>query len=96
MGKIASDMSTKAVITSDNPRDEDPIAIIDEVTAGIQKYNFVVYADREEAIKRAITESPENAIILVAGKGHEDYQIIKGVKSHFSDREIANKYLSQI
>ncbi|MBN8547632.1 MAG: UDP-N-acetylmuramoyl-L-alanyl-D-glutamate--2,6-diaminopimelate ligase [Ignavibacteria bacterium] len=96
MGKIASDMSTKAVITSDNPRDEDPIAIINEVTAGIQKDNFVVYADREEAIKRAITESPENAIILVAGKGHEDYQIIKGVKSHFSDREIANKYLSQI
>ncbi|KAB2907304.1 MAG: UDP-N-acetylmuramoyl-L-alanyl-D-glutamate--2,6-diaminopimelate ligase [Ignavibacteriales bacterium] len=96
MGKIASEMSSVAVITSDNPRDEDPEAIIKEVVAGIQKDNYLVYVNREEAIKRAITESPENSIILVAGKGHEDYQIIKGVKSHFSDREIAEKYLKEI
>ncbi|GAB1350140.1 UDP-N-acetylmuramoyl-L-alanyl-D-glutamate--2,6-diaminopimelate ligase [Ignavibacteriales bacterium] len=96
MGRIASEMSAKAVITSDNPRDEDPVEIINEVVAGINKENFVVFVDREEAIKHAILESPANAIILVAGKGHEDYNLIKGVKSHFSDREVTNKYLSQL
>lgn len=96
MGRIASEMSAKAVITSDNPRDEDPVEIINEVVAGITKENFVVFVDREEAIKHAILESPANAIILVAGKGHEDYNLIKGVKSHFSDREVTNKYLSQL
>jgi len=96
MGRIASEMSARAVITSDNPRDEDPVEIINEVVAGITKENFVVFVDREEAIKHAILESPANAIILVAGKGHEDYNLIKGVKSHFSDREVTNKYLSQL
>lgn len=96
MGRIASEMSAKAVITSDNPRDEDPDEIIREVVAGIEKENFIVEVDREEAIKKAILESPENAIILVAGKGHETYQIVKGVKSHFSDREVAEKYLNEI
>lgn len=96
MGKIASEMSAKAVITSDNPRDEDPDEIIREVVGGIEKENFIVEVDREEAIKKAILESPENAIILVAGKGHETYQIVKGVKSHFSDREVAEKYLNEI
>ncbi len=95
MGKIASEMSAKAVITSDNPRDEDPDEIIKEVVAGIEKENFIVESDREEAIKKAILESPDNAIILVAGKGHETYQIVKGVKSHFSDREVAEKYLDK-
>ena len=95
MGRIASEMSVRAVITSDNPRDEDPHEIISEVVAGIEKDNFIVEADREEAIKKAILESPANAIILVAGKGHETYQIVKGVKSHFSDREVAEKYLAQ-
>ncbi len=95
MGKIASEMSAKAIITSDNPRDEDPDEVIREVIAGIEKDNFFVEADREEAIKKAILESPANAIILVAGKGHETYQIVKGVKSHFSDREVAEKYLEK-
>lgn len=93
MGRIAAEMSTVAVITSDNPRDEDPDEIVKEVVAGISSDNLIVCTDREEAIKRAIQESPENAIILIAGKGHEDYQIIKGVKYHFSDREMTNKYL---
>jgi UDP-N-acetylmuramoyl-L-alanyl-D-glutamate--2,6-diaminopimelate ligase len=96
MGRIASEMSSVAVITSDNPRDEDPDEIISEVVAGIQKKNFVVCSDRAKAIEIAILESPANSIVLVAGKGHEDYQIIKGVKSHFSDREFAIKFLDEL
>jgi UDP-N-acetylmuramoyl-L-alanyl-D-glutamate--2,6-diaminopimelate ligase len=86
-------MSTMAVITSDNPRDEDPDEIVKEVVSGIKSDNIIVCVDREAAIKKAITESPANAIILIGGKGHEDYQIIKGVKYHFSDREMTIKYL---
>lgn len=93
MGKIASDLSTKAYITSDNPRFEEPMVIIDEIVKGINKNNYVVIENREEAIKAAIKNSEEDAVILIAGKGHENYQEVKGVRSHFSDKEIAEKYL---
>jgi UDP-N-acetylmuramoyl-L-alanyl-D-glutamate--2,6-diaminopimelate ligase len=94
MGKIASDMSKKIFITSDNPRDEDPNEIIKEIKSGINKSNYEVIENREEAIKQAITTSENNAVILIAGKGHESYQEIKGVRNHFSDKEIAEKYLA--
>lgn len=95
MGKHATELSDFVFITSDNPRDEDPMSIIDDILKGVEKDNFKVIEDREEAIKTAILGSKPDSIILIAGKGHETYQIVKGVKSHFSDREKAEKYLKQ-
>ncbi len=95
MGKIATELSKKVFITSDNPRSEDPFSIINEIKTGIKKSNYEVIENRELAIKAAIETTEENAVILVAGKGHEDYQEIKGVKNHFSDLETAEKYLNK-
>ncbi|VAX17950.1 UDP-N-acetylmuramoylalanyl-D-glutamate--2,6-diaminopimelate ligase [hydrothermal vent metagenome] len=95
MGTIASELSDKVYVTSDNPRSEDPLKIIEDIMEGIGDSGVVVDPDREEAIKNAICDSEDNAVILIAGKGHEDYQIINGVKSHFSDKEIAIKYLEE-
>jgi UDP-N-acetylmuramoyl-L-alanyl-D-glutamate--2,6-diaminopimelate ligase len=95
MGRIASDMSKKIFITSDNPRNENPLEIINDIKVGINKNNYEIIENREEAIKKAISETEENAVILIAGKGHENYQEIKGVRNHFSDREIAEKYLAE-
>lgn len=93
MGKIATELSDEVVLTSDNPRDEDPYSIIDDIKSGISKNNFKVIENREEAIKESIVQSDENSIILIAGKGHEDYQEISGKRYHFSDREVAENYL---
>ena len=93
MGKIASEIADRVIITSDNPRFEEPMTIIDEIKSGISKKNYKVIENREEAIKDVIQSSDDDAVILIAGKGHETYQEIKGVRTHFSDREIAEKYL---
>lgn len=95
MGEIASTMSDRVYITSDNPRTEDPYLIIDEIQKGIKTNNYRVIENREEAIRAAIFESEDNAVILVAGKGHENYQEINGVRKHFSDKEISEKYLDE-
>ncbi len=95
IGKIASELSSRIIITSDNPRFEDPFEIINEIKAGVTKRNFEIIENREEAIRYAIKSSEENAVILVAGKGHEDYQEIKGVRNHFSDLETAKKFLNE-
>lgn len=95
MGKIASELSDKVFITSDNPRTENPFAIIDDIKKGISGNNFVVIENREEAIKQAIKTSSDDAVVLIAGKGHENYQEINGVRNHFSDQEIAGKYLAE-
>ena len=90
MGEIASSKSTLAIITSDNPRTEDPLQIIKEIEAGVEPQNFSKYTtipDRKEAIKMAIKFAEPKDIILVAGKGHETYQDINGVKHHFDDKE---------
>ncbi|HPN39780.1 MAG TPA: UDP-N-acetylmuramoyl-L-alanyl-D-glutamate--2,6-diaminopimelate ligase, partial [Melioribacteraceae bacterium] len=87
MGNIASEYSTMAIVTSDNPRTEDPKLIIEDIVRGINKNNYKMFVDREDAIKFAIVSSPEKAIVLVAGKGHEDYIEINGVRTHFSDKE---------
>lgn len=89
---VATRYSDLAVITSDNPRTEDPQSIIDDMLVGVEG-EHVVEPDREAAIKRAIQESDADAVVLVAGKGHETYQEINGVKRHFSDVEEAEKYL---
>jgi UDP-N-acetylmuramoyl-L-alanyl-D-glutamate--2,6-diaminopimelate ligase len=94
MGRIATELSKLTIITSDNPRFEEPYQIIEDIKSGISKNNFEVIENREEAIRRAIEISEDDAIILIAGKGHESYQEIQGVRNHFSDREIAEKYLS--
>ncbi|MDW9381359.1 UDP-N-acetylmuramoyl-L-alanyl-D-glutamate--2,6-diaminopimelate ligase [Chryseobacterium sp. JV558] len=94
MGNIASKKSTLAIITSDNPRTEDPTQIIKEIEAGIEPQNFSKYTsipDRREAIKMAIKFAEPKDIVLVAGKGHETYQEINGVKHHFDDKEVINE-----
>jgi len=96
MGKIASELSDFTIVTNDNPRSEEAMYIISQITDGISKSNYEVVPDRDEAIRRAIINSPENSVILIAGKGHEDYQIIGKIKTHFSDKETAQKYLAEI
>lgn len=93
MGKIAESLSDFIYVTSDNPRTEDPYEIINQITTGLEKENHKVIEDREEAIKSAIINSEDNAVILVAGKGHETYQEINGVRHYFSDKETVEKYL---
>lgn len=92
MGKIATQYSDYVVITSDNPRDEEPLDIIEDVKSGISSNNYSIEENREKAIEKAINMSMRNDIILVAGKGHETYQEIKGVKHHLSDRETVEKF----
>ncbi|MGH1518441.1 UDP-N-acetylmuramoyl-L-alanyl-D-glutamate--2,6-diaminopimelate ligase [Chryseobacterium sp. JK1] len=94
MGNIATKKSTLAIITSDNPRTEDPAQIIKEIETGVEPQNFSKYTsipDRKEAIKMAIKFAEPKDIILVAGKGHENYQEINGVKHHFDDKEVINE-----
>jgi UDP-N-acetylmuramoyl-L-alanyl-D-glutamate--2,6-diaminopimelate ligase len=94
MGNIAAKKSTLAIITSDNPRTEDPVQIIKEIEAGVEPQNFSKYTsipDRREAIKMAIKFAEPRDIVLVAGKGHETYQEINGVKHHFDDKEVINE-----
>ncbi len=93
MGKIATELSDNVIVTSDNPRNENPSTIIEEIKAGITTDNYQVVEDREKAIEEAIRKSQKNSVILIAGKGHEDYQEVGGVRHHFSDKEIAKKYL---
>ena len=91
MAQVASEHSDKAILTSDNPRSEDPEQILNEMEAGLnvnQRRKCLRITDRREAIKVACTLAQEGDIVLVAGKGHETYQEIKGVKNHFDDREI--------
>jgi len=96
MASIACRLSDKVVLTSDNPRDEDPMEIIREMQTGVtptETRKTLVIADREEAIKTACMMAKENDIVLVAGKGHEDYQEIKGVKYSFDDRKVVERML---
>lgn len=93
MGKIADELSDIAILTSDNPRTEDPNKIIDDVLNGMSSNNYEVIIDRKEAIKRAIEIAQKDDIILIAGKGHENYQIIGKEKTHFDDKEVALEFL---
>jgi len=97
LAKIACELSDRVILTSDNPRSEDPQAILAEMETGLNsemKRNCVRITDRREAINTACMISVKGDIILVAGKGHETYQEIKGVKHHFDDREILNEFLN--
>jgi UDP-N-acetylmuramoyl-L-alanyl-D-glutamate--2,6-diaminopimelate ligase len=96
MASISAEGSTKVILTSDNPRSEDPEMILDDMEKGIspeQKGKTLRIADRKEAIRTAVMLANRGDVILVAGKGHETYQEVKGVKHHFDDREELKKAL---
>jgi len=98
MAQIAAKYSDKVIVTSDNPRFEEPEAIIEDIKAGFtakESARTLFITDRREAIKAAILMSKDGSIILVAGKGHEDYQDIKGVKHHFDDKEVILEVFNQ-
>ena len=98
MAQEAVRQSDKVIITSDNPRFEDPQAIIDDMLAGItptQRKKVISITDRREAIRTACMMANKGDVILVAGKGHEDYQEIKGVKHHFDDREVLEEIFKE-
>lgn len=99
MAKVAVAGSSRVIFTSDNPRSESPQTIIDDMMEGVDfksRIKVVSIADRKEAIKTACILSKKGDIILVAGKGHEDYQEIKGVKHHFDDREVIKEFFEMI
>ena len=93
MGKIASENSDYVIFTNDNPRDEEPKKIINDILEGVKKQNYEIILDRKKAIKKGISLLKQNDILLVLGKGHEDYQIIKGKKYHLDDMEIIKKII---
>ena len=98
MGDIASNLSSKVIFTSDNPRFEDPEIIIEEMISGVRSTNSnktISISNRKEAIKAACQFARTNDIILVAGKGHESYQEVKGIRSDFDDFEIVKELLNQ-
>ena len=97
MARIAADNSSKVIFTSDNPRFEDPDAILESMRAGLdtaQRIKTLTITDRYEAIRTAAMLAQAGDIILIAGKGHEDYQEIKGVKTHFDDKEIIQEMIA--
>ena len=94
MAAVACEHSDKAIFTSDNPRTEDPAQIIRDMEEGLApayKRKYISIVDRKEAIKTAISLAQPDDIILIAGKGHEKYQEIKGVRNHFDDKEIVQE-----
>jgi len=94
MAEVACEHSDKVIFTSDNPRSEDPAQIIKDMEAGVgaaARRKYISIVDRKEAIKTAISLASKEDIILVAGKGHEKYQEIKGVKNHFDDKEVVSE-----
>jgi UDP-N-acetylmuramoyl-L-alanyl-D-glutamate--2,6-diaminopimelate ligase len=95
MGESSGRLSDLSILTSDNPRQEDPLKIISDIVVGMQKSagKYMIEADRAKAIKLAIEEARAGDIVLLAGKGHEDYQIFADHTIHFDDREEARKAL---
>jgi UDP-N-acetylmuramoyl-L-alanyl-D-glutamate--2,6-diaminopimelate ligase len=99
MAEVACEHSDKAIFTSDNPRSEDPAEIIKDMEAGLgtaAKRKYISIVDRREAIKAAISLAKQDDIVLIAGKGHEKYQEIKGVKNHFDDKEVVKEMFEML
>ena len=97
MGNIASSLSTKVVFTSDNPRSENPTQIIDDIMDGVSSENLEKVTriiDRREAIEMALSIAKKNDVVLVAGKGHESFQEINGIKNNFDDFEVIKNIIS--
>ena len=96
MGKIGSELSDMSIITSDNPRSEDPMQIIKDVVSGIEKQNYEIIENRRAAIKRAIEIARIGDVIVIAGKGHEDYQVLKEKIIHFDEREVVSEIIKEL
>jgi UDP-N-acetylmuramyl tripeptide synthase len=96
MGQAAASLSDVVILTSDNPRTEDPFKILADVETGMRETSkpYEKIADRREAIKRAIMEARTGDLVVIAGKGHEDYQIIGRETFHFDDKEVAREALA--
>ena len=95
MGHIATEKSDYVILTSDNPRTEDPQAIMDDILKGVEKDNYEVELDRVKAIHKGLTLLKDNDVLLILGKGHEDYQIIGHEKHHLDDAEEVRKYIEE-
>jgi UDP-N-acetylmuramoyl-L-alanyl-D-glutamate--2,6-diaminopimelate ligase len=95
MFKTALVYSDFVIVTSDNPRTEDPLLIIKDITSEMTDGDCIVEPDREKAIALAVSKASKSDIVVIAGKGHEDYQIIGKTKHHFDDREMVLKYMSE-
>ena len=96
MGDIATTLADFAVVTSDNPRTEDPDLIIEDVVKGIKTDNYVAITDRRQAIEYALKTAKKDDVVVLAGKGHEDYQVIGKEKIHFDETEILEELKGQI
>jgi len=99
MAEVACEHSDKVILTSDNPRSEDPAQIIRDMEQGVSivaKKKSISIVDRKEAIKTAVSLAKSEDIILVAGKGHEKYQEIKGVRNHFDDKEVVREMFEML
>lgn len=98
MGEVSGRLSDLSVITTDNPRFEEPMDIINDILTGIKKTdgNYIVIPDRREAIRWCIENAEGGDIIVLAGKGHEDYQEIRGVKHHLDEREVVADVLQSL
>ncbi|MGO4770676.1 UDP-N-acetylmuramoyl-L-alanyl-D-glutamate--2,6-diaminopimelate ligase [Flavobacterium sp. W22_SRS_FK3] len=99
MAQIATNLSDKVILTSDNPRNEDPEVILNEMEQGVEPHNYkkiLRITDRKQAIKTACQLAESNDIILIAGKGHETYQEVNGIRHHFDDMETVKEILEQL
>ena len=94
MGQVASQLADFSIVTSDNPRNEDPQSIINQITVGFQNNNYQVLVNRKEEITKALGMAQKDDIVLIAGKGHEMVQILSDRKIDFNEREIIEKCLS--
>ena len=98
MGEVSSRLADLTIVTSDNPRNEEPKAIMDDIVTGVKREQgeYVTILDRKEAIRYAIANAKEGDVIVLAGKGHEDYQEIKGKKYHMDERELIAQVLQEM
>ncbi len=98
MGEAAGSLSDLAVLTSDNPRSEDPLRIMSDAIVGLQKANktYLTEVDRQKAIRKALAEAGDGDVVLIAGKGHESYQVLKDETIPFDDRKVARQVLREI
>ena len=95
MGDIGTRLSDIAIITSDNPRTEDEESIIEDIIKGVKEGEYIKITNRREAIKKALEIAKKDDVILIAGKGHETYQILKTGKIHFDEREVIEEILKK-
>ncbi|WP_346847919.1 UDP-N-acetylmuramoyl-L-alanyl-D-glutamate--2,6-diaminopimelate ligase [uncultured Clostridium sp.] len=96
MGEIGTELSDIAIITSDNPRSEDPYMILEDIEAGVEKSNYKLIENRREAIKTALLLGEKDDIIVIAGKGHETYQILKNETIHFDEKEVVLELIEEL